>query len=271
MASLHCLAGRGDPFELLAALEAGADPNERGQDGKTPLMMAVKYDNVVAARLLLRRGADIDALTDDGCTALLEASSLAMRRLLLDAGADPDGGRTAGMTLMAFFGSFRDRRWVDFFLSYGANPEERVREGQTVRELLDDPATVWMKPFPERMDTREHRRRTREAILRLSGGLRLTPEAFVAAHRNILIWSFGAYPYDDPMLAKWAQRVAEILGSPDAQEAAYRLHLSGDTLQEALRSLTSSRRRAERRLVRQRREAEFAAMYFPEWAEDGQS
>jgi hypothetical protein len=225
-------------------------------------MDAAKADNRVAARLLLRWGADIDATDADGRSALLDASQRAMKRLLLDAGADPDRGRTGGMTLLAFFASFRERSMVDLLLAYGADPEQMTHKGPSVREILEDPATAWAKPFP--MDSPEHRERNAAAILKLSDGLRTSPEAFVAAHRHTLIWSFGSYPYDDPEIAAWASQVSRLFASPDEREAAYRLHLRGDELSDALRSLDRERRRAERDRRREERAAEFEATYFAE-------
>lgn len=260
MPSLHRLAGRGDPFELLAALEAGADPNEPGQGGKTPLMHAAKADNRVAARLLLKWNAEIDAVDDEGRTALLDASERKMKRLLLDAGADPDRGRIAGMTLMAFFAEFRHREWIDFLLAHGADPAERTRDGRSVREILDDSATIWRSPLSA--DTPNGRARNADSILKLSDDLRLTPEAYVAAHRNIMLWSFGVCAYDDPALAAWASRVSDLLASSDRLEAAYRLHLTGDTLDAALRSLVRPRARALREAERRQRDERFEALHL---------
>jgi uncharacterized protein len=47
-------------------LEAGADPNGRGEGGFTPLHSAAHADDVEMARLLLAHGADPALVTDDG-------------------------------------------------------------------------------------------------------------------------------------------------------------------------------------------------------------
>jgi len=63
-------------------LDAGADPNQRGINDWTALMMAVVETNVEAVRLLLARGADPALRTriDDYETALDIAKAGAIRR-----------------------------------------------------------------------------------------------------------------------------------------------------------------------------------------------
>ena len=223
-------------------------------------MHAAKRNNRVALRFLLKWGADPDATDDEGRTALLDATAWEARRLLLDAGADPDQGRIIGMTLLALMASFRDRTHVDLLLAYGADPDERTREGASVRAILDDTTTVWMPPLPR--DTPETRANHAEAILKLSEDLTISPEAFVAAHRNILIWSYAAYPFDRPELALWAEQVSSLLADPDALERAYRQNLTGDELDEALRSLVRPKQRAERERTRKERDAEFKRLHL---------
>jgi ankyrin repeat protein len=83
------LYGDADAVRLL--LDNGADPNVRNEAGASALMWAA--DDLEKTRLLLRRGADVNARSDDGRTALAIAASrfgsLAVVRILLDAGADP--------------------------------------------------------------------------------------------------------------------------------------------------------------------------------------
>lgn len=103
-----------------------------------------------------------------------------------------------------------------------------------------------------------------KTIFRLNDGQRLTPEAYVAAHRSTIPWGFGGYAYDDPALAAWTARVSDLLGSTEGLEAAYRDHLTGETLEKALRSLVRQRGRAERERRRRERAAEFEAIHFPQ-------
>ena len=74
---------RHDVVEVLARLlDAGADPNQRGINDWTALMMAVVETNVEAVRLLLARGADPALRTriDECETALEMAQAAAVRR-----------------------------------------------------------------------------------------------------------------------------------------------------------------------------------------------
>lgn len=89
--------GHKDTVELL--LEKGAGINEKGRDGWTPLIYAVKrsnWDDMVEGgitRLLLEKGADTDEGDDDGETPLITATqngNESLVKLLLDHGADRD-------------------------------------------------------------------------------------------------------------------------------------------------------------------------------------
>ena len=74
---------RGDVVDVMARLlDAGADPDQRGINDWTALMMAVVETNVEGVRLLLARGADPSLRTriDDYETALDIAKAGAIRR-----------------------------------------------------------------------------------------------------------------------------------------------------------------------------------------------
>ncbi|TIL83104.1 MAG: hypothetical protein E5Y89_02175, partial [Mesorhizobium sp.] len=94
-APIHDAATKGDVAGITAALDAGAGVDE--SDGKaTPLYLAVKGGHFAAAKLLIGRGADINAAPTLLGPALMPA--LAKRRidlikLLLDGGANPNSKR----------------------------------------------------------------------------------------------------------------------------------------------------------------------------------
>lgn len=63
-------ARAGDAGSAAAALQAGADPNQRGDDGETALHWAADRGHIAVLRLLLQHGADVNALDSDGLTPL---------------------------------------------------------------------------------------------------------------------------------------------------------------------------------------------------------
>lgn len=127
------------PQALALMLERGAKADERNAFGKTALMTAAQHDLMDSARLLLDKGAAINAttwkqdgtaLSHDGRTALMYAAahaSLPMIRLLLDRGADPHLADTKG------------RRAIDYLLGFGpvpANPRLIPDERAEAAKLL---------------------------------------------------------------------------------------------------------------------------------------
>ncbi len=61
---------KNQPGAVEALLNAGAEPNRRGRNGETPLMMAAGYGYTDIVRILVDRGADARAKLPDGENAL---------------------------------------------------------------------------------------------------------------------------------------------------------------------------------------------------------
>ena len=96
-------ARSGNAEAVRALLSSGTDPNTRGGDGKTALMLAAEKGRAGAVQVLLESGAKPDVQTLQGTTAL----GLAARnhhgetvRLLLRAGASPKLKDTHGVTAL---------------------------------------------------------------------------------------------------------------------------------------------------------------------------
>ena len=85
-------AGNADVLQLL--LEAGVKADETGADDQTPLMVIARTPNVKAAELLIKRGANVNAVEKwRGQTALMWAAAQkqpAMVKLLIEKGAKVD-------------------------------------------------------------------------------------------------------------------------------------------------------------------------------------
>jgi hypothetical protein len=77
---------------------------ERGMEGETPLLYAVRNRQLSPARLLIEAGADVKHRNESGTTALMEAASLGgpdaldFVKMLLSRGADPDARDNKGVS-----------------------------------------------------------------------------------------------------------------------------------------------------------------------------
>jgi uncharacterized protein len=98
------------------------------EDGFTALHLAVFGKQEEAARLLIERGADVDALATGsiarvrplGTAAFVRSVPLA--RLLLDAGADVNGAGEGGFTALDSAKQASDEELVRLLLERGATP-----------------------------------------------------------------------------------------------------------------------------------------------------
>ena len=91
LAPLHAAANDLYLPALRLLLEKGAAVDAKNKAGATPLMGACLGGHVEAARLLLEKGAAVDAQAEDGATALMWAcrdGHVEAARLLLEKGAD---------------------------------------------------------------------------------------------------------------------------------------------------------------------------------------
>jgi len=125
---------RGDVEEVARLLAAGADPNVKDLDGKTPLYYAAEQCNADIAELLLRHGADPNAKNVRGETPLHRAvweRCGAVVELLLRRGADPNARDADGETPLHEAVSVRDVALVELLLKHGADPNARDKEGWT--------------------------------------------------------------------------------------------------------------------------------------------
>src|SRR5262249_58893801 len=99
-AAIHDAAKKGDIAAITAALDAGANVNDFDVFA-TPLYYAVNRQHLDAAKLLIERGADVNAGTKTGDTPLMVAvarNRLEFITLLLAHGANPNstvGNQTA--------------------------------------------------------------------------------------------------------------------------------------------------------------------------------
>ncbi len=102
---LIALAQNGQSEDLQVLLNAGADPDTRGEDDVTILMEAARRGHTEAVRVLLDVGADVNARDRMDRTALMEAAAEGHTDtvvVLLDQGAEVDAGQDQGFPRSLF-------------------------------------------------------------------------------------------------------------------------------------------------------------------------
>lgn len=130
---VHLAAAFGTLEDLELALDDGVDPNTPGAEGLTPLHLAVHDAHMV--RLLLERGAEVDARTAHGATPLILAAWYdceddAAAELLLSHGADVNARSTNdGMTPLLRAVRSSKIALVRDLLGRGANLQATDAEG----------------------------------------------------------------------------------------------------------------------------------------------
>ena len=120
------------------ALSKGAEVNvkscEEGfNEGVTPLIAALsRQDNDIdIAKLLIQRGADVNAKISWGTVLTLAGPSEEKVRLLLDNGADVNASSENGITALMMAVSYGRKNTVELLLSRGADAGMKDAEGNT--------------------------------------------------------------------------------------------------------------------------------------------
>ena len=116
-------------------LESGAEPNHY-EGGQTPLLRAVEWGSLEAAKTLLERGARELPDLVTGFTPIMLAArngSADMVQLLLDKGGSVNRKGPHGLTPLHFAMQSGDETTIRYLLMNGANAEGRDDEGQPVQ------------------------------------------------------------------------------------------------------------------------------------------
>ena len=127
---------RGDMDAVGKLIAEGANVNEQGLDGVTPLIWAVAGRKPEAVRRLLRAGAKPDVRDDYGHTALILAARLgepSVAMALIAGGADVNARGSDGRTALHHAVYARDAETVKRLLAAGANPNLADKSGLDAR------------------------------------------------------------------------------------------------------------------------------------------
>ena len=120
-------------------LENGADCNLPDADGTTPLMMAAQRDNLENVKLLISRGADLDAVNENERQgALVFAEDWDVVRLLVESGANLEIRDDSGQTPLAVAARIGDEKKAEILLEVGADPKSKDDRGLTPLEIAKE-------------------------------------------------------------------------------------------------------------------------------------
>jgi len=119
-------ARSGDATEIRKLIADGADPNERDRSvtGWPPIVHAVHKHQLAAVAALIESGADVNATSDGGTTALMMAASYGhadMVKLLLAHGANTRLKDRNGETALDL--AYSGTTDIDRFTFFGCQPE----------------------------------------------------------------------------------------------------------------------------------------------------
>ena len=119
--AIHWAARTGRIETVKQAIADGADVNAKSDDGSTPLLHAVSFNENEIAELLIDKGADINVKDDTGLTPLHIAKSDELFELLIANGADVNAKDKFGRTPF-YYRSKRDSMRVNQVDSINTKP-----------------------------------------------------------------------------------------------------------------------------------------------------
>ncbi|MFT5432838.1 MAG: ankyrin repeat protein [Myxococcota bacterium] len=131
---LAAAAGRSDTEGVARLIREGADPNQQGEDGVTPLAWAVRSASLSGTRALLDQGADPNVASDSGDTVLHLAAlrcGPVLIRTLVEGGADvrrPGAGARTPLMSAALSGNVES---VRVLLELGGDVSRRDKAENT--------------------------------------------------------------------------------------------------------------------------------------------
>ncbi len=145
---LRRVAGDLDIFES-SALSDAAQLNKllandadlvkaRGADGFTPLHLACFFGQVQAAEILVRHGADTNAVSPSRIAIIHSAAASRnadLLKLVLDAGANPNSQQQRGYTALHEAAMHNSVERARALLEAGADPAIKSDEGQTAADM----------------------------------------------------------------------------------------------------------------------------------------
>jgi ankyrin repeat protein len=123
-------------------LDYGASVDDRGRYGLTALHYAVRGGKLPLIKLLIERGAHVNALDENGLTPLLhlsktrsKADPIPVMELLAASGANVDAREETQGTLLMYFARQGKAEPVQWLLRARADPHVRNKGGKTAAQI----------------------------------------------------------------------------------------------------------------------------------------
>ena len=143
-----------DHNAVIACLEKGGNPNTvyntldgKGDSGRTPLLAAIRNGNIQVAHALINAGADVNAQSHDGYTALHIAAQndklLAIIRALIATGANPNIANNNGNTPLLMAVKAGDIRISRILIDVGSDVNIPYLSGDTALHLAAKNRHLW--------------------------------------------------------------------------------------------------------------------------------
>ena len=127
-------ASYGHLSNIQLMLERGADINAATSEGVTALMYAADRDDIDMVRFLLENGSKPDLKPYTGITALMSAvqqNYFEVAEILITHGAKPDIQDLNGVTALNYAAALNNYEILEMLLHYGANPDKGDSRGNT--------------------------------------------------------------------------------------------------------------------------------------------
>jgi ankyrin repeat protein len=154
--TIHAYARLNMTQELRAALDSGADPNEKDNFGTTALQNAIAHKKDEAVAMLLEHGADVTIQDNDGSTALHYAIEYGLPNVVtLLLAKNPKivaiGDKHGNEPLwVATFNARGNYEIVSLLMRHGANPAHRNRASRSAvdfaKQINDDVLIGMLNP-----------------------------------------------------------------------------------------------------------------------------
>lgn len=139
--SLMEAAEKGNIKEMERLIAAGADVNAKNdRAGWTPLSRAVYNGRVDVARLLIEKGADVNAKDSAGWTPLYGAVSYGKKEvvsLLITKGADVNARNNGGVTPLHRAAVWGNKEVAELLISKGADVDAKDNAGNTPLDVAE--------------------------------------------------------------------------------------------------------------------------------------